>query len=107
MDTASDPKLTRFTTEEERQNITGVNLNEADVDHFMDLFRMGLVGAAAAHEGAVQDDMGLSVEASIRISRPVRDGDRITDLVGRETVTGRIAAKKVYADETKKPKTDD
>ncbi|GEM_PF-7112859 len=108
MDTSSEQKLTRFTTAEERENIVGVDLNDGDVEHFMDLFRMGLVSAAAAHEAAVQDDMGLSVEASVRISRPVRvDGGDVAEVVGRETVTGRIMARKVYIDEAKKPKTGD
>ncbi|MFJ2087538.1 hypothetical protein ACIOBK_33775 [Micromonospora chokoriensis] len=96
--------LTRYTTAEERENILGVQPDGADVEQFMDLVRMGLVGAASAHEAAVQENMGLTVEASIRVSRPVRaEGGQIEEVVGREVVTGRIAATKLFADEDRKP----
>ena len=96
--------LTRYTTDEERANIVGVNLDDVGVDHFMDLVRKGLVQAASRHEAAVQDDMALSAEVSIRLSRPVKAASgEIEEVVGRETVEGRITARKVYADESKKP----
>lgn len=101
-----EPKLTRFTTAEERENIEGIALDDGDVAHFMDLLSKGLVTAAAASDAAVQDDMALTVETSVRISRPVRDGDQLAEVVGREVVTGRIKARKVYKDPAKKPVVD-
>ncbi len=101
------PKITRYTTAEEQANIVGVNLSDSDVDHFMDLVRKGLVSAASRHESAVQDDMALSAEVSIRLGRPVRAHDgAIEEVVGRETVEGRLVAHKVYADPALKPVVD-
>lgn len=100
-------KLTRYTTDAERANIVGVNLSDTDVDHFMDLVRKGLVTAAGRHDAAVQDDMALSAEVSIRLSRPVRAEDGTVDeVVGRETVEGRLMARKVYADPRMAPVVD-
>lgn len=99
--------LTRYTTDAERENIVGVNLSDTDVDHFMDQVRKGLVSAAGRHDSAVQDDMALSAEVSIRLSRPVRaEGGAVEEVVGREVVEGRLAARKVYADPSKAPVVD-
>jgi hypothetical protein len=99
--------LTRYTTDAERENIVGVNLSDQDVDHFMDLVRKGLVTAASRHDAAVQDDMALSAEVSIRLSRPVRaEGGDVEEVVGREVVEGRLTARKVYADPAKAPVVD-
>jgi hypothetical protein len=100
------PRLTRFTTPEEKSNIAGISLDDTDVSHFMDQLHKGLITAAAMADGAVQDDMALSVEATVRVSRPVRDGEDIVDLVGREVVDGRVKARKVYVDPEKAPKVD-
>lgn len=98
------PDLTRYTTDAEKANIVGVNLDENDVTHFMDLVSKGLVTAAAKHDDAVQDDMALSAEVSVRLSRPVRAADgAIEEVVGREVVSGHLTARKVYADPEKKP----
>lgn len=100
-------KLTRYTTDTERANIVGVNLADTDVDHFMDQVRKGLVTAASRHDAAVQDDMALSAEVSIRLSRPVRaDGGEVEEVVGREVVEGRLMARKVYADPQQAPVVD-
>jgi hypothetical protein len=98
------PKITRFTTEEERENIAGIELNQNDVDNFMDLLRKGLVEAAQLHETAVQGNFALRAETSIRLSRAVRDEDNsVTELVGREMTEGTIRARKVFKDPTKAP----
>jgi hypothetical protein len=108
MGAAGEPTLTRFTTAEERANIVGVDLDAGDVTHFMDLVEKGLVSAAAEHEAAVQNDMALSAEVTIRLSRPVRaDDGQVAEVVGREIVTGRVTARKVYADPDKAPVTED
>lgn len=99
--------LTRFTTPEERRNIVGVTLAENDVTHFMDLVNKGLTEAVSVHDSAVQDDMALSAEVTIRLSRPVKAEDgAIEEVVGREVVTGRLTARKVYEDPAKKPVVD-
>ena len=105
--TTSQPKLTRYTTPEERDNIAGVVLDPSDVATFMDLVGKGLISAAGRHDSAVQNDMGLSAEVTVRLSRPVAtdDGD-IEELVGREVVTGRLHAQKVFIDPTKAPQVD-
>jgi hypothetical protein len=103
----AQPKLTRYTTPEERQNIAGVTLDEADVSHFMDLINKGLITAAAQHDGAVQEDMGLSAEVSVRLGRPVRAADgSVEELVGREVVEGKIKARKVFKDPAQAPAED-
>ncbi|MEU0030838.1 hypothetical protein [Streptomyces sp. NPDC006335] len=102
----SQPKLTRFTTSEERENIVGIDLDPADVDHYMDAVRKGLVEAASAADEAVQDNFGLRAEVSIRLSRPVADGDDVKEVVGRHTTEGRLRARKVYIDPEKAPKVD-
>jgi hypothetical protein len=108
--TANDggqPKLTRYTTPAERANIAGIQLDDADVSHFMDLINKGLVTAAAAADGAVQEDMGLSAEVTVRLSRAVRaDDGTVEELVGREVVEGRIKARKVFKDPEKAPVVD-
>jgi hypothetical protein len=90
-------EVTRFTTPEEREEIAGIELDPADVDHFMDMVRKGLIEAAAQHESAVQKNFALSAETSIRLSRPVRgDNGEVTELVGRHLTAGRVRARKVY-----------
>ena len=101
------PDLTRYTTPAEKANIVGVDLDPTDVTHFMDLVSKGLVTAAAKHDDAVQDDMALSAEVSVRLSRPVRNADgEVEEVVGREVVTGHLTARKVYADPALKPVVD-
>lgn len=103
----AEERLTRFTTDEERENILGIELDAADVDKFVDLVRSGLVEAAADHDTPVQDNFALRAETTIRLSRPVRAGDgRIVDHVGREVLEGTIRAKKVYKDPDKAPVVD-
>jgi len=98
---SSQPDLTRRTTAEEQKNIVGIDLDGGDVDKFMEMFRKGLVSATALHEAAVQNNMALSVEATVRIGRPVREDDgTIGEIVGREVVSGRIEATKRYADDS-------
>src|SRR5689334_6028021 len=105
--TTSQPKLTRYTTPEERDNIAGDGLNPTDVETFMDLVGKGLISAANRHDAAVQNDMGLSAEVTVRLSRPVATDDGVIDeVVGREVVTGRLQAQKVFIDPTKAPKVD-
>ncbi|WP_018588699.1 hypothetical protein [Salinispora arenicola] len=96
--------LTRYTTAQERQNIAGVTLADEQVSYFMDMVSKGLTGAVQAHDSAVQDDMALSAEVTVRLSRPVQTDDgTVEEVVGREVVTGRLTARKVYKDPTKKP----
>jgi hypothetical protein len=105
--TTSQPKLTRYTTKEEQDNIAGVQLDPGDVEHFMDLVNKGLISAAGRHDAAVQNDMGLSAEVTVRLSRPVAAGDgQIEEVVGREVVTGRLKASKVFIDPDKAPQVD-
>lgn len=100
-------ELTRYTTEKERANIVGINLDEMDVEHVMDLVRKGLVSAAQRHEAAVQDDMALSAEVTVSLRRPVQGADgQIDILTGSETISGRLTARKVYEDPALKPATE-
>lgn len=100
-------KITRFTTQEERDNIAGIELDPTDVDHFMDQLRKGLVEAAADHVTAVQGNFALRAETSIRLSRPVRDEDgNVVDHVGRNLLEGTLKARKVFIDPDKAPKVD-
>lgn len=97
-------QLTRYTTPQERQNIAGVTLADDQVSYFMDMVSKGLAGAVQAHDSAVQDDMALSAEVTVRLSRPVKTDDgTVEEVVGREVVTGRLTAHKVYKDPAKKP----
>ena len=106
-DTKTQPKITRYTTEQERDNIAGVVLDPSDVQHFMDLVSKGLITAAGRHDSAVQADMGLSAEVTVRLSRPVvGDNGDLEELVGRETVTGHLKAHKVFIDPDQAPKVD-
>jgi hypothetical protein len=99
-----DEQLTRFTTPEERENIAGIELEPDDIDHFMDLLRKGLIEAAAIHEGAVQENFGLSVETTISLSRPVKGEDgAVVELEGKERVEGRLRARKVFHDPSRAP----
>ena len=90
--------VTRLLTPEERARVERINLDPKDIDHFLDLVRRGLVQAASAHDAAVQDNVGLSVEASIRLTRPVynQETDSVEELKGKSEVQGQIAAKKIY-----------
>jgi hypothetical protein len=104
---STGPKLTRYTTDEERDNIAGVVLDPADVADFMELVSKGLISAAGRHDAAVQNDMGLSAEVTVRLSRPVAtDEGTVEEVVGRETVTGRLQARKVFIDPEKAPQVD-
>lgn len=95
----SEEEVTRYTTAEERDKIAGIEFEAEDIDHFIDLLRKGLVEAASVHEGAVQENFGLSVTTSIRLSRPVRGEDgNVTELAGEEKVEGRVRARKVFHD---------
>lgn len=99
-----EPRLTRLTTQEERENIAGITLDQGTVDYFLDLVNKGLVSAAAAHDDAVQEDMALSAEVTIRLNRPARaDNGEVVEVVGRELVTGQLKARKVFKDPDKKP----
>jgi len=64
----------------------------------MALLRKGLIEAAAVHEKAVQDNMALRVETTVRLSRPVynEQRDRVEDLTGTTAVTGEINARKIF-----------
>ncbi|MYU01445.1 MULTISPECIES: hypothetical protein [unclassified Streptomyces] len=100
----SDKKLSRFTTPDERANISGINLNESDVDQFLSMMKQGLLSAASAHDAAVQDNFGLRADVSVRLSRPVNDGQG--GIAEVETFTmegGEIRASKEYIDPAKKP----
>ena len=90
--------VTRYTTPEERKAIERIDLDPSDLDEFMTLLRKGLIEAAAVHEAAVQDNMALRVETTVRLSRPVYNEktDRVEDLTGTTAVTGEINATKVY-----------
>ncbi len=104
---SEEPKLTRYTTAEEQAHIVGIDLDPTDVAHFLDLVEKGLVTSAAAHEAAVQNDMGLHAEVSVRLSRPVADGEGgVDEVIGRETVTGKIQARKVFDDPGNAPVVD-
>ncbi|WP_327357786.1 hypothetical protein [Streptomyces sp. NBC_01304] len=100
--------VTRFTTPEERANIAGITLNDDDIEHVLSLVSKGLVGAAAMHEGAVQEDMALSARVTIELTRGgIDDGEgNVSDLTGTEEVTGTIRAQKIFLDPTKAPATD-
>lgn len=94
-----EQELTRFTTPEERANIAGIEIEADDIDHFMDLLRKGLIEAAAQHDAAVQENFGLRVETSIRLSRPVRaDDGEVVELKAEEQIAGRLRARKVFHD---------
>lgn len=97
--------LTRFTTEGERENIAGISLNDEDVDNFLEQMRLGLIDAAQMHDTAVQDNMGLRVETTVRLSRPVRSEDgEVVEHVGRATVEGNVRGAKMFLDPEKAPK---
>ncbi len=96
--------ITRFTTPEERNNTLGVELEKADIEHFTELLRKGLVEAAAEHVHAVQNNFALRAEMSVRLSRPVRNEQgEVTELVGRNLLEGVIRARKIYIDPDKAP----
>ncbi|MFE4263508.1 hypothetical protein [Streptomyces sp. NPDC056883] len=100
--------VTRYTTDEEKANIAGIDLNPDDVAHVMDLVHKGLVGAAAMHEAAVQEDMALSAKVTVTLTRggiATADG-AVEELTGTEEVTGLVRASKVFLDPAKAPVTD-
>lgn len=98
-DEQHEEQVTRYTTPEERENIAGIEIEAEDIDHFLELLRKGLVEAAAVHEAAVQENFGLSVESSIKLSRPVRnDEGEVVELEGEQKIEGRLRAHKVFND---------
>ncbi|BCJ65703.1 hypothetical protein [Polymorphospora rubra] len=97
-------RLSRFTTPEERANVSGINLNESDVDQFLEMMKKGLLNSAAVHEAAVQDNFGLRAEVTVRLSRPVNDGTGgIAEVESFAKHGGEIRASKEYIDPAKKP----
>lgn len=100
-----DDKLSRFTTPEERANISGINLNESDVEAFLEMMRNGLLGGASAHSGAVQDNFALRAEVTVRLSRPVSDTeDSVTELSSVVSHVAKLRASKEYIDPSRAPK---
>lgn len=96
--------LSRFTTDAERANISGINLNEADVDQFLTMMKKGLLSAAGVHDAAVQDNFGLRADVTVRLSRPINDGaGGVTEVESFSAETGEIRASKAYIDPAKKP----
>ena len=108
MDGQQEEAVTRYTTPEERANISGIELDHGDVEHVMGLVRKGLVGAAAMHEGAVQEDMALTANVTVTLTRGgIADDDgKVGELVGEEEVGGTIRARKQFLDPALAPKTD-
>lgn len=108
MDQPQQQAVTRYTTPEEQANISGIELNTDDVAHVMDLVKKGLVGAAAMHEGAVQEDMALTANVTVTLTRGgIADEDgKVGELVGTEEVGGTIRARKQFLDPALAPKTD-
>ena len=108
MDGPQEQAVTRYTTPEERANISGIDLNPDDVAHVMDLVRKGLASAAAMHEGAVQEDMALTAKVAVTLTRGgIADDDgTVGELVGEEEVGGTIRARKQFLDPARAPKTD-
>lgn len=92
--------LTRYTTAEEREKIKGVSFKQEEVEKFMEMVQKGLLEAASAHEAAVQDNMTLSAEVSIKLSRPVQNkNDGVDHLKGKSKTTMKIQANKEYYSE--------
>ncbi|KOG63995.1 hypothetical protein ADK76_10820 [Streptomyces griseoflavus] len=107
MDHPTTP-VTRYTTPEEKANIAGIDLNADDVDYVMDLVKKGLVGAAALHEAAVQEDMALGANVTVALTRggiAAEDGGD-EELTGTEEVTGTIRARKIFLDPAQAPEND-
>lgn len=90
--------VTRYMTPDERAKVERIDLNPEDVDQFMELLRNGLVEAASAHDAAVQNNMALTAEVSVRLSRPVYNEteDKVEQLTGSTTVSSNLEAKKVF-----------
>ena len=96
--------LTRYTTDEERENIVGVTVKDEDLAAVLDLVSKGIIQAAQRHEDAVQDDMALSVAVSIDLSRPVRGESGEPEIFSSDhMVRTRLTAQKHYANEDLKP----
>jgi hypothetical protein len=108
MDGPQEEAVTRYTTPEERANISGIELDPGDVAHVMDLVSKGLVGAAAMHEGAVQEDMALTAKVTVTLTRGgIADGEgKVGELVGTEEVGGTIRARKQFLEPALAPKTE-
>ncbi|WP_435058070.1 hypothetical protein [Streptomyces sp. bgisy060] len=103
-----EPVTTRYTTPAEKENIAGIELDADDVTHVMSLVDKGLVGAAAMHEGAVQEDMALSAKVTVELTRggiAGTDGSA-EELTGTEEITGTIRARKIFLDPAKAPQVD-
>lgn len=95
--TALFKNVTRYSTPEERETVERIDLNPAELDRFMGMLRQGLIEAVSVHEAAVQNNMALRVETSVRLSRPVYNAttDRVEELVGEVKVQGELSATKV------------
>jgi hypothetical protein len=90
--------VTRYTTPEERAKVERIDLDPKDIDEFMELLKKGLVEAAGAHDAAVQNNIALSAEVSVRLSRPVYNEklNLVEELVGTSTVKSALSASKIY-----------
>jgi hypothetical protein len=90
--------LTRRLTAEERAMVSGVKLNEEDVDRLVEKFRNSITQASGASSGAVQDDMTMNAEITVRLSRNVVSADqkRVEELVERTTVSEVLHASKIF-----------
>ncbi|GGU37763.1 hypothetical protein [Streptomyces violascens] len=102
------PAVTRYTTDTERANIIGIDLDPDDVAHVMELVGKGIIGAAAMHEAAVQEDMALSAKVTVQLTRggiAGADGG-VEELTGTEEITGTVRATKIFLDPDKAPATD-
>jgi hypothetical protein len=95
-----DPgELTRLTTDEERDRISGIALDDADVAHVLDLVGKGLISAAQKHENAVQDNFGLRATVTVSLGRLVGDADgQPVPLEGAETIEADVRGRKNYKD---------
>ncbi len=103
-----DEPVTRYTTPEEKENIAGIDLDADDVQHVLDLVNKGLVGAAALHEAAVQENMALGANVIVSLTRGgIAAGDgSVEDLTGTEEITATIRARKIFLDPVQAPPSD-
>jgi len=90
--------VTRYTSAEEREKIERIELNDEDIHHFMELLKNGLIEAASVHDAAVQDNMALSAEFSVKLSRPVYNEktDSVESLSGKSEINSVVRARKVF-----------
>lgn len=90
--------VTRVLTAAEKALVSGVVLNEQDVDRLVEKFRNSLTDAAITHSGAVQDDININAEVTVRLSRHVEADDhkKVNELIEREVITDVVRGSKVY-----------